>query len=658
MINHIIYFEFIKIKILLDTSQVPITTSSTSSSIDNNKQFGSLYEFFSSMSSSAIALSSNRQLYDPFLFPCSSNTFIPNRRLQKLCNLIKFGSFNNNLIQDIDYQLQQSLLSLKTWTYPTEGSETVLLDPSVNCIILNIINSNVLKEIQNISFKKDLCPFVPLMCKNVKSVYHIDYNNWVVFTSEAKGVEDSQYVCLIQALEIAADSSLYLSRSTKLSYELCSTPGIIVCGDKIQFYGVYLVQDFPVIVYLTPPLSYINVEDRLMISRAILACVQYIIDTTGFIQFAKIIYPLRSLKFDYHSYFYKPIRANSKFKVSCPDQNLISNVMTNVERIMYIYQKIYSKYNEKTHEFIALPLGLMRIPCDTNKEYIVPIIQKIKQHFNDFDDNLLACSPVIIFQNLSLWSNKRPNNEYISKYLFTLRNAISYLNESKIAHLDLRPHNFMWLFDQQFSTIFIKIIDFEDAVIFGSKIRHIDYLQTDKYKRYPPLEGENQYASEHHNNWFLLSMELWLNQDDHAEFMYFNRELVSEKFLIDNNNHRNNNNSKNNNKTKRNRKRKKKSTSQNTQLILTTDETGISTIDMNDRNDSSNIVSSIITSKAIKHTRFDESSSLPLKSDVFINNSNVKSQTNHNNNMTMNINNNNMINRNNTLNQIQNTEVS
>ena len=349
-------------------------------------------------------------------------------------------------------------------------------------------------------------------------------------------MEASQYECLIQGLEIAADCSIYLSRSSTLSYELCSTPGIIVFADKIQFYGVYLVdQHFPVVVYLTPPLSYTNVDDRKVIVRSIVATGKYINETMTLISTsASVVSQLHPLTFKYDSMFYKPIRCEWK-SVDGPfdGSNDASISFTNVERMMYIYNILYK--TDKSKDFVLFPVGLMCVPTN-NQIYFDPIERMLVKYFSDFENEKLKKSPIIIFPNLSSlsWTNNKPKEQVvISSYLEALSAAVNVLNQAAVAHMDLRPHNIMWNWDEHTNSIRIQIIDFEDAVLFGSKIRSLDKLKGDNTHRYPPMPlKELEYASEYHNRWFLVSITSWLRSTAHestfSEYMQVNHDSIAQ----------------------------------------------------------------------------------------------------------------------------------
>lgn len=143
----------------------------------------------SEFSASVIAHQKNRHLYESFLLPCSSNTFIPNERLRILRNLIADETIDSQLCEDINLHLQEVLLSLRTWKYPSGGSESVLLDPLCSLILNQIMRNAPESEYKSyMSVMKDNFFFKPVMCKNAKSEHRIDYNKngkkYVLFTSE------------------------------------------------------------------------------------------------------------------------------------------------------------------------------------------------------------------------------------------------------------------------------------------------------------------------------------------------------------------------------------------------------------------------------------------------------------------------------------------
>jgi hypothetical protein len=85
------------------------------------------------------------------------------------------------------------------------------------------------------------------MCKSAKSEHRLEYNNngvsIVLMVSEAKGNNASRNECLTQAIEIGADSAIYLNRSSNMECDNCSIPGIAVFSYMVQFNGLYFVEN-------------------------------------------------------------------------------------------------------------------------------------------------------------------------------------------------------------------------------------------------------------------------------------------------------------------------------------------------------------------------------------------------------------------------------
>jgi hypothetical protein len=312
----------------------------------------------------------------------------------------------------------------------------------------------------------------------------------------------------------------------------------------VQFYGVYLVENnFPVIVWLSKPLKYTNSEDRTKISRGILAVANYIKESINLHKNSKVVKPIQKLSFSYESFFYKPIRCESKSDLDTHDGlSLVYNAIGNVDEIMFIYERLHKI--EKAEDFFSFPVGLMSVPAEFQEPYFVPVWKKIKTFFPRFSREDLVNSPVIIYKYLDPkngWSNKRPPCDLVEKYLVKLAEVISILSKAKVAHMDLRPHNIMWRWNDELQTVDIQIIDFEDAVIFGGKVRNIEHLNKDAHHRYPPMSNELLvYASNYHNDWFLCSIQMWLadNEDDKEEeekdfgsYMFFNYSKIEQKIL-------------------------------------------------------------------------------------------------------------------------------
>lgn len=470
-----------------------------------------------------------RAAYNPFHFPCSSNTYIPNERLRRLRDSMVTEIYDHKRVEDCVLSLFERLMSLQSWVYPEEsenceGSESELLH-SLNLILLNQIR-NQCEPIHDIDLQcdKDTPPFNPTLCGSVLTEHRLDFKSKTIgtfvmlTTNQSKGVDSSHFTCLIQALEVAADASIHMHRITNLDFRLCATPGIIVYGDVVQFYGVYLLEDFPVTVFLTPPLCYTTLLGRRAIAQSLCACADYIRDSVQLLSSARIEDQPRPLKFDEKIYFFKPIRGTweSIDGESGARVQTISNVQSRVELVMSMYDQIAAVTD--SDKYILFPVGLMRIPDEDTTNAFEPIIQKVRKNFRYIEQ--LPLASLIVFRDLVGWQNERPPPEYVDSYIELLSHAVEVMNTAKVAHMDLHPANIMWQIVSE-NTLEVKIIDFEMSLVFGSKIEPSEDLRKDP--RYPLMNKETLlYASEYHNNWFLVGIQSWLKEStSDVDFLIF-----------------------------------------------------------------------------------------------------------------------------------------
>lgn len=491
------------------------------------------FDNFKQYSASTVARD-HRSLYDSFHFPCSSNTYIPNERLRMLRDSIANGVFEMGLVEECELRLQDKLLSLQSWEYPIGGSESQLLDLHVNPLIIDEI-CTLCKTLYNtaVVMQKDALPFSPILCKNAKSEYRLDLrshgHDFVVFASECKGVDASHFNCLIQGLQMASDASIYMRRHTNSDPSDCSTPGVIVYADIVQFFGVYLVDDFPVVVFLSPPLTYTNIEGRRQISRALFSCAKYIHESAQLL--ANVQYTgAQPLRFDIKKLFFKLMRNSPKDDSDMVASNLISNVCSSIDRMMYVYGKI--AVIEECVRYIAFPIGLMRIPTKDPDDAFAAVIEQVNIYFRTTPT---PRSSLVVFPFLHGWRNDRPPPSHTDQYIEQLTRAIDILNAAEVAHMDLYPSNIMWQISSD-NNLEMQIIDFEDAVLFGSKVMFIEILKRDL--RYPPMEARAlQFASKYHNMWYLVCVSSWLKESepdtDFSEFMRLHYKDISQQVLND-----------------------------------------------------------------------------------------------------------------------------
>jgi len=474
-----------------------------------------------------------RKLFAPIALPNSHNSYIPNERLKNLRHGILNSSFDEKQLADIDYNLQINMKSLKSWCGLKKcgGSETYLLDNHANKTILE----EIVKVEEGLSLSNDAIGFTTELCSSVKSEYRVEGINennsekFILVGSECKGVEHSEAIGVVQGTEIAGDACLNLFKNTKIRSEECSTPGILVYGDRVRVYGVYLFKgQHPCVVFLTPALCYTDVVDRAMIARAIMALSKYACET---LELCKSNSGMREmdvpLDFELKTCFLKPIRCRNKLvesnvttsigtlslnTVSSPSSEmkqanmnaLSSNGRINLERIMYIYNQLDGVLD--MHEYVLFPVGMLCIPGEEKyKEGLFgSIASAIEKHFPKFG-SLFSYCPVLVFPLLdSSWNNVKPTDQKLARaYIEAVTTGIGLLNEAKVSHMDLRPSNIMWKWNDEKNIVDIQFIDFEDAIMFGNRIRMYDLLVG--HEIYPTQYGK--YADTRHNLHFLENLK-------------------------------------------------------------------------------------------------------------------------------------------------------
>ena len=515
----------------------------------SSNAISSMFDYLKLYSASTIA-NSHREVYEMIYLPMSHTTFIPNLRLQEFRNKALAREFDI-LANKVDFFLQSNMRTITCWegSQMTGGSETCILDPHVNRVILDVIAQEVSERLgYGATLLKDVLPFTtPVMCNNrVKTEYRIQVPinaiQRIVFCSEAKSVSASEFDCAIQALQIGADTAIHLSRTTNIPIEDCSSIGIMVYSNRVLFYGVYLVGGhYPVIVLLSPSLSFTSFEDRRLIVKYMLCSVDYILDSIKIIKNAKTykISQMLPLSFSYSQMFFKPIRINHKITAFDTINDMISNGLFNVERLMHIYECL-NKCSQ-TRQYVLFPVGLLSIPRSSvgeseSREYLDPILQSLRKYFYRYGNFTLA--PIMIFPFLKdHGKSAKPPRQCVHSYLRALCEGVRLLCECKVAHMDLRPENIMWKYDASCDQMELKLIDFEDAILFGARVRFVESLKEDS--RYPDMPDQSfEYASAYHNWWFVVGIKMWLLMyydayDNYTAFTESNFDVVKEVVLQD-----------------------------------------------------------------------------------------------------------------------------
>ena len=224
-------------------------------------------------------------------------------------------------------------------------------------------------------------------------------------------------------------------------------------------------------------------------------------------------------------YFAKPVRNSCKAaQVETGEVQLISNRNIRLNEVMRIYERL--RRSDPTNRVWALVLF---------PEGVVYVAGKEVTESYELRDMLVACckrdkfhdlksfSPLILFPRLppeDNWRTDKPSAEQRGQYLALLKEANSFLNAAGVAHLDERPDNIMWRQrrDADLASIELRLIDFEDAVLFHDPIPSelVKIIVSTCDRRYPFREGDestDQLASALHNDFFYQAVKLWTSSE-------------------------------------------------------------------------------------------------------------------------------------------------
>jgi hypothetical protein len=483
------------------------------------------------ISASDIAQKNYRSIYDVFGLPCSPYSYIPNERLRMLVDTYETLSKQdvNEDVCKFEHSLRQNLKSLHTWKYSTGGSESNISDPNLSKF-LSMINTRVSEDVVDTAVLKDKLPFSLVLAKNSSKPEHrIQWGDYVIIASEAKGVEHSAYQALIQGLELGGDAAVNMWRRG-LSTELAVVPVVLSFSHSLCICAVYLIPDcYPVIVELSPALSYLTLEGRCCIARWGIVLAQFAVQTVGILKLSQVNRMNREMPLGLYiatEIFFKPLREYCKAGTDFPECTLDSGsrLRTNLELIMLVYNRIHVV--QDASELFLFPLGVVSYPStesmshDTRIRHVMDTC--ICLHFHYHKQLVKDGCPVIVYDKLSRergWSNDKPSEDVVNSYIECVIKAVGVLNAAGVAHMDLRPANILWCREESGTDVRIQVIDLEDAVPFGFYIRSSDTLREDT--RYPVFEADERIlipAVAPHNDWFCETVASWARQSEFNEY--------------------------------------------------------------------------------------------------------------------------------------------
>jgi hypothetical protein len=501
-------------------------------------------------------------VYDVFAQVCGPGTYIPNTRLQRLVD--GYSLFNPHGIEvaTIKSTLAQSLQYVNTFRNVNGGSETVIVDANLQRML------SIMASVSGNEFiaGKWACPpdkmYLAKTAKPETCLYGRipNLSDEIIFIgAEAKGIEASIRMCYPQLISICGSSCIEMYR-LGMKREDCVVLGIAMAGTSCQFCAVYLLNaTFPVLVAITTELSpFGTIDQKKTITDWCLRLIIFAKETK-----AKLIYERETIRsniisvcLNMEGYFAKPVRDGLKQlqryteSDSSIDIALYSNNNIRLNDIMRVYEALRK---DGSHDdihcdaIILFPQGVVSVPGDKDSKQI-PIKETIQLrnllltscYENGFTDFHLTNRPLILFPRLCTndgWRNDKPPIDLRNLYLTQLRLANNVLNKAKIAHLDERPANIMWRSIQpgEFTEIEMRLIDFEDAIIFDEIIpkEFVEVVLYNNDKRYPFRLGEDKivlYANQNHNEFFYEAVSQWTKSDinSFSDFMNMNGDAILE----------------------------------------------------------------------------------------------------------------------------------
>eukprot|EP01031_Cornospumella_fuschlensis_P027125 gene27125-32769_t len=471
------------------------------------------------------------------IYNSSKGTFLPNERLRELTrragHLVEQGSESADL-REIEYSLRSSLVLPDSFQAAKSGSESQFNDNNLKSLMNMIVSgcSDLVVKKEGVSF--DLL----LASPDSKPEYRIESlsTKFPVIASECKGLDDSISEATPQGFQFCANSALHM-RHKGISLESCVVPGQVMAGEHLD-HSCYLV---PRSIHLT---KLWELAAWLVALREFaLQSVSLIIGTQARVQEGRSIPAEVNNRIVLSSgLFFKPIFSKAK---SMPagvegDWMDVSSCRSRLRIILTAYERLWRCRERLEFEYALFPIGVMSFPT-TNKysfEVCRLLQDKCSQSFV-YTESEIKHVPLLIFHFLDdkVWKNvEKPPEKYREHYIVALRQVVELLNEAGVAHMDLRPSNIMWKVDDSKGRLDIRVVDFEDACLFGAYIDYVDTLGEDA--RYPVAPSAGQHlagnrrvlACANCNIWFLQAISCFLRDQGKAytTFSSFMKDFASQ----------------------------------------------------------------------------------------------------------------------------------
>lgn len=457
---------------------------------------------------SASAIARARDCYDIFSLPLSCNSFIPNQRLSKLLFEFHNQRYDAEKIGICECKMQ-TFPSSHSWKTPAGGSETHINDPVLSKYLNLILKVEQTKDVEVTNGTLKMAMY---LAGSAKPEYRLQWKEFVVLASEAKGTEDFLIAGLAQGFQLGGDSSIRLSNYLDLQDAV--VPVVLSNGTFLHIFAVYLLDGpFPVITALSDPICYLTPSGRLALSRWAIALSQFTLETISLLSNnSEPVREYRNIGLSF-GYFFKPIiNLAVERELNFDYLNHGSCRISVIESMMTAYKQISEIPDSKS--YFLFPVGVLSYPSgddpffeDIKNFLAVFLSSKFKAKFK----HLVSGCPLVVFPLLDRsWKMTKPVTfGHKKSYLLGIATAIKILNAARVAHCDLRPPNIMWK-EVDGTNVSIQVIDFEDSYQFDIYFQLYSEIISDRRYPFYGEKAEMVKITSYHNYWYLVALKEWV----------------------------------------------------------------------------------------------------------------------------------------------------
>ena len=322
-----------------------------------------------------------------------------------------------------------------------------------------------------------------------------------LIATEAKALFTAIFACCAQAIQMAADLAMWLCHvyPNAITHSTVIVPFILCSWEHFQIGCVYLMPPcYPCAVLLTGALSVAVPSERRQIARWGIALAEH---CTMLVERIKAKYTtatasksdvgsrdLKRKRTDISSQSFSNISASNDLfykPIACSNHPRAALV-----RIMSVFYQLQHYGSAECRDAVCFPEGVVGLPAngeDYQSNLFDFIMRKWVMYLNkkqlvlDVDDQGIPCGyslghPFIVYQYLdrswisaSALRGDHYNEGQREAFVSALTAVLGLFISAGVVHMDLRLPNIFFKFDDA-DTVHIKVIDWDDALLFGDKI--------------------------------------------------------------------------------------------------------------------------------------------------------------------------------------------